>query len=198
MHADQRPERSPPTGEQKADTRDLWLVRDLPPSHEQDTEILETLNRSSPPSQRRFDWYGTDPSQPYASPTASAEFQQRLREITIRRAEAQAAQEEENLRASKEANRLIEQARDKDTRERSHRSTVHLLRSIALLIALTWTLTLLGLTSVGVRVTKFTPAAALRDATMLIKTFETAAGIRHHPHAHAPGVETGAPHVTSV
>jgi hypothetical protein len=192
VHADEAQERWPREDDGGAVTRDLWLVRDPLPSHEQDTERLDTLNAAHPQPPRRFDWYGVDPGSPYESPAVIAEFQRRLRDISIRRADTQAAQEEEDLRASREANRLAEEARGKDTRQRSRASTVRLLRSIVLLIALTWTLTVLGLTSTGITVTKFTPANVIRDTSNLINSFETAVGLRHPRHAPATAIAPAA------
>lgn len=183
MHADKTPQHSPPERQEGAVTRELWLVRDPLPLDEQGTEVHDTLGTAAG-NPRRFDWYDTEPHRPHESPAEIAAFQRRLRDLTIRRVETQAAQEEEDLRASREVNRLVEQARGKDTGQRSRRSTVHLLREIVLLIALTWTVGLLILTSAGVPVTKLTPAAVTRDAINLIKGFETAIGVRHPPPAH--------------
>jgi hypothetical protein len=185
MHADETPQRSPLEREEGAVTRELWLVRDPLPLDMQDTELHDTLDTAAGKARRRFDWYGTDPHRPHESPAEIAAFQRRLRDITIRRAQTQAAQEEEDLRASRVANQLAEQARGKETRQRSRRSTVRLLREIVLLMALTWTIGLLILTSAGVPVTKLTPAAVMRDTTNLIKEFEASIGVRHPPPAHA-------------
>jgi hypothetical protein len=190
VQADETQGRRPREDDGGAVTRDLWLVRDPLPSHEQDTERLDTLHVARPQPPRRFDWYGVDPGSPSESPVVNAEFQRCLRDISIRRAETQAAQEEENLRASREANRLAEEARGKDTRQRSRTSTVRLLRSIVLLVALTWTLTILGLTSTGVPVTKFAPTTFIRDTSNLIKSFETAIGLRHSRHLQAAATAT--------
>ena len=198
MHADETQGRWPREDDAGAVTRDLWLVRDPLPSHEQDTERLNALKAADPQPPRRFDWYGVDPGSPYESPAVIAEFQQRLRDISIRRADTQAAQEEEDLRASREANRLMEEARGKDTRQRSRASTVRLLRSIVVLIALTWTLAVLGLTSAGITVTQFTPANVIRDTSNLIDGFETAVGLRHPGHATATASAPNAPYPVAV
>jgi hypothetical protein len=149
-----------------------------------DSELHDTLGTAAGKARRRFDWYGTDPYQPHQSSAEIAAFQRRLRDIAITRAETQAAQEKEDLRASREANRLAEQARGKDTGQQSRKSTVRLLREIVLLVALTWMIGLLILTSAGVSVTKFTPATVIRDTTNLIKGLEVAIGVRHPPPAH--------------
>jgi hypothetical protein len=171
MHADEPPRRSPSERQEGAVTRELWLVRDSLPLDVQDTD---TLGTAAGKAHRRFDWYGIDPHRPHESPAQIVAFQQRLRDITIRRAETQAAQEEEDLRASRAANLLTERARGKDTGQRSRRSNVRLLREIVMLIALTWMIGLLILTSTGVSVTKLTPAAVMRDTTDLIKGLEAA------------------------
>jgi hypothetical protein len=184
LHADKTPQRSPPERQEGAVPRELWLVRDPLPLDEQGTEVHDTLGTAAG-NPRRFDWYDTEPHRPHESPAEIAAFQRRLRDLTIRRVETRAAQEEEDLRASREVNRLVEQARGKDTGQRSRRSTVRLLREIVLLIALIWTVGLLILTSAGVPVTKLTPAAVTRDTINLIKRLETAIGVRHPPPAHA-------------
>jgi hypothetical protein len=150
--------------------------------------VHDTLDTASG-KPRGFDWYGSDPHGSQSS-AEIATFQRRLRDLTIRRTEIQADQEDENLRASREANRLVEDARRKDTGQRSRRTTVRLLRDIVLLIALIWTVGLLILTSFGVTVTKFTPAAITRDTTNLINGIETAIGVRHPPSAPAPATAT--------
>jgi hypothetical protein len=182
MHADERPQRPPPQGEERAITRELWLVRGPDPS-EQDTELLHTLG--APGAGRGgFDWIAADARHQHESAAEIAAFQRQLRELTIRRAEIDAAQEEEDLRASREANKITEQEREKNTRQRSRTSTVRLLREIILLIALTWTLSILALTSIGIPITKLTPAAVLRDATNLVRDAETAIAGRHEPRTH--------------
>jgi hypothetical protein len=177
MQAGQRPERPASDGTERATTRELWLVREPLPSDEQDTEVLGTLGQTDGPRPRNFDWIGAD--ERYESPVATAEFQRRLREIVVARAGVRLAQEEENLRASREANRLTEQALGKENGQRAHASAVRLLRSVVLLIALTWSLALLGLQSAGIPVANLTPAAVIRDAIELVNGVETAIGIRH-------------------
>jgi hypothetical protein len=182
MQAGQRPERPASGGTERATTRELWLVREPLPSDEQDTEVLGTLGPPGAAGPRGFDWIGAD--ERYESPAANAEFQRRLREIVVARADVRLAQEEENLRASREANRLTERALGKENGQRARASAVRLLRSVVLLIALTWSLAVLGLQSVGIPVANLTPAAVIRDATELVKGVETAIGIRHPRPAH--------------
>jgi hypothetical protein len=184
LHADKTPQRSPSERQEGAVTRELWLVRDPLPLDEQDTEVHDTLGTAAG-NPRRFDWYDTEPHRPHESPAEIAAFQRRLRDLAIRRVEIQVTQEEEDLRASREVNQLVEQARSKDTGQRSRSNTVRLLREIVLLVALIWTVGLLILTSAGVPITELTPTAITRDTIKLIKGFETAIGVRHAPPAHA-------------
>ncbi len=173
----QNSEHSPPQAYERAITRELWLVRDPSPIGEETTEIL---GETSQVPRRRFDWIDAPtPCAHYESPAVIAEFQRRLRDAATRRAEVQAALDEENLRASRVANRLSEEALGKEMKQRSRASTVRYLRSIVLLVALTWMLATLGLSTIGRPVNQLTPGAAIRDATKLIDGVETAIGVRY-------------------
>jgi hypothetical protein len=174
MHPGENSEPSPQA--QRAITRELWLVRD--PSI--DDETAEILGESSQVSRRGFDWI--DIPTPYAhheSPAVIAEFQRCLRDAAARRAELQVALDEEDLRASRVANRLNEEALSKAMKQRSRASTVRYVRSIVLLVALAWMLAFLCLSTIGRPVNQLTPGALIRDATKLIDGVEAAIGVQH-------------------
>jgi hypothetical protein len=176
MHPGKKSERTSPEASQQAITRELWLVRE-PSTDEKTTELL---GETCQVPRRRFDWI--DAPTPYAhheSPAVIAEFQRRLRDIAVRRAELQAALGEEDLRASRVANRLNEEALGNEMKQRSRASTVRYLRSIVLLLALTWMLVVLSLSMAGRSVSQLTPGAVIRDGTKLIEGVETASSLRH-------------------
>ncbi len=160
MHPGKSSERTSPEASQQAITRELWLVRG--PSLEEET--TELLGETSQVPRRRFDWI--DAPTPYAhheSPAAIAGFQRRLRDAAATRAELRVALGEEDLRASRVTNRLNEEALSKEMRQRSRASTVRYLRSIVLLVALTWMLVVLSLSTIGRPVSQLTPGAVIRD-----------------------------------
>lgn len=186
MHPGETPERYPPDARERAITRDLWLVRD---KGDANAGLPDRLGQTGDSPSRGFEWIGAPAEHAlYASPAVIAEFQQRLRDASIRSAEVQVEQEEEELRASRETNRLNEEAFDKQIKQGSRSSAVRFLRSVVLLMALTWMLVILALSSVGAPVAgQITPGAVIRYATKLIDGVEAAIGVRHTPR-HEPAV----------
>ncbi len=178
MYPGESPERYPPDARERAITRDLWLVRD---KGDANAGLPDRLGEAG--DGRGFEWIGVPAEHAkYASPAVTAKFQQRLRDASIRSAEVRVEQEEEELRTSRETNRLNEKAFDKQIKQGSRSSAVRFLRSVVILMALIWMLVILGLSSVGSPAAgQITPGAVIRYATKLIDGVEAAIGVRHTP-----------------
>lgn len=186
MYPGETPERYSPDARERAITRDLWLVRD---KGDANPGLSDRGGEAGDGSSRGFEWIGTPAEHAqYASPAVIAEFQQRLRDASIRSAEVQVEQEEEELRASRETNRLNEEAFEKQIKQVSRSSAVRFLRSVVLLMALIWVLVILGLSSGDAPVAgQIAPGAVIRYATKLIDGVEAAIGVRH-TQRHEPAV----------
>jgi len=145
--------------------RVLWLVRG------DDAPHADAGNDGA--AGRTFEWY-----QSYESPSEIAAFQREMRALAVRHATAVVEQEEESVRASRVANRIAENDWGKSSAQRSRRSTVRFVRSVVILVALTWALTLGALESVGVHASGISPGAVFHGAVNLIRDAETAVGER--------------------
>jgi hypothetical protein len=171
-----------PDGDARAITRDLWLVRDPDLAGEGGTECQRVDEAGGVRPSRGFEWIGApDAAARYESPKAIAQFQERLREAAVRHAELEVAQRGEDLRATERANRLEAEGLSRDIKQRSRSSTVRLLRNIVVLVALTWMLTLICLSTLESSVAvRLTPGALVHRATQFIESLgETASGGGH-------------------
>jgi hypothetical protein len=107
----------------------------------------------------------------------AAHFRLRMAEASARRAEVALQREEAELRAAKANIRLSEQAQRQEIRQRGRTGRVAYIRSVVLLVALTWALAIVALSSAGSPLAgRITPQGLIRSAESLLRAAEAASG----------------------
>jgi hypothetical protein len=165
--------------------RELRIVRDPPTNAYERREPWDALSDAERQSFQGFEWMGRTDEQPEspddASPLHGTTFatylDARMQKSSVRMAELAVSQAEEELRATKAANRLAEEAEKREIKDASRMRVVLLLRSIVMLIALTSFLLIANLSLARSLAADVTPETAVHYLSRLFERAETTLGL---------------------